>query len=186
MILAEAKTGKGSQTPLNTSVPSDLTVMGYVSGPFGVRGWVNVVADTEYADSLFDYQTWWLGRNGQWKAYTLLEGGVHTKKLAACLEGVEGRDQAFALKGCEIAVPRSEMPNPGEDEYYWVDLVGLEVRNTRGECLGVVERLFATGANDVLVVQDGETERLLPFVGAVVLKVDREARLITVDWGLDY
>ena len=80
--------------------------MGYVSGPFGIRGWVNVVADTEYADSLFDYQIWWLGRDGSWKPYTLIEGCVHTKKLAAQFEGVNGRDQAFALKGCEIAVPR--------------------------------------------------------------------------------
>ncbi len=168
------------------SVPGDLTSMGYISGPFGVHGWVNVVADTEHADSLFDYPVWWVGREGCWKAYPLIKGGVHTKKLAAQLEGVNDRDQAFALRGCEIAVPRSEMPEPAEDEYYWVDLVGLEVRNIQDERLGVVERLFATGANDVLVVKDGDTERLLPFVAAVVLKVDRAARVITADWGLDY
>lgn len=160
--------------------------MGYVSGPFGVQGWLNVVADTEYADSLFDYKTWWLGKDGKWQAYKLLGGGVHTKKLGAQLEGVVGRDAAFALKGYEIAVPRSEMPPSGEDEYYWVDLVGLDVINTAGERLGVIERLFATGANDVIVVQDGETERLLPFVAHVVLKVDLTQRVMNVDWGLDY
>lgn len=180
------KDSKASLAALAVSAPPDLTVMGYVSGPFGVHGWVNVVADTEYADSLFDYKTWWLGREGQWRAYSLIEGGVHTKKLAAQLEGVADRDQAFALKGCEIAVPRSELPPPAEDEYYWVDLVGLDVVNTLGEKLGLVERLFATGANDVLVVKDGKTERLLPFVGAVILKVDLAARVISVDWGLDY
>ncbi len=184
--MAEAKAGKGSQTSRGLSVPEDLTAMGHVSGPFGIRGWINVVADTEYADSLFDYPVWWLGRDGNWKPYTLIEGGVHTKKLAAQLDGVNDRDQAFALKGCEIAVPRSEMPALDDDEYYWVDLVGMEVRNTQDEYLGVVERLFATGANDVLVVKDGDTERLLPFVAAVVLKVDRAAKLITADWGLDY
>ena len=94
---------KASLAAQSSSVPDDLTVMGYVSGPFGIRGWVNVVADTEYADSLFDYQIWWLGRDGSWKPYTLIEGCVHTKKLAAQFEGVNGRDQAFALKGCEIA-----------------------------------------------------------------------------------
>lgn len=184
--MADAKVGKGSQIPQDLSVPADLTVMGYVSGPFGIRGEINVVADTEYADSLFDYPIWWLGRAGNWRPYTLVKGGVHTKKLAAQLSGVNDRDQAFALKGSEIAVPRSEMPEPADDEYYWVDLIGLEVRNTQDERLGVVERLFATGANDVLVVQDGEIERLLPFVAAVVLKVDRAAKLITADWGLGY
>lgn len=168
------------------SVPDDLTVMGYVSGAFGIRGEINVVADTEYADSLFDYPVWWLGRDGDWKPYTLIKGGVHAKKLAAQLDGVNDRDQAFALRGCEVAVPRSQMPAPADDEYYWVDLIGLEVRNLQNERLGVVERLFATGANDVLVVRDGDIERLLPFVAAIVLKVDRAAKVITVDWGLDY
>ena len=78
------------------------------------------------------------------------------------------------------------MPALDDDEFYWVDLVGMEVRNTRDERLGEVERLFATGANDVIVVRDGDIERLLPFVAAIVLKVDREAKVITADWGLDY
>lgn len=176
---------KASPTAI-ASVPDDLTVMGYVSGAFGIRGEINVVADTEYADSLFDYPVWWLGREGRWKAYTLIKGGVHTKKLAAQLEGVNDRDQAFALRGCEVAVPRSQMPEPATDEYYWIDLIGSEVRNTQGERLGLVQRLFATGANDVLVVTDGDAERLLPFVAAIVLKVDRENKVITVDWGMDY
>ncbi|AOY01557.1 ribosome maturation factor RimM [Jeongeupia sp. USM3] len=160
--------------------------MGYVSGAFGIRGWLNVVADTEHADSLLDYETWWLKRDGVWCSYVLEEGAVHTKKLAAKFSGVDDRDHAFALKGCEVAVPRSLMPEAGDGEYYWADLVGMTVVNTAGETLGIVDKLFATGANDVLVVRDGETERLLPFVKQVVLKVDTEARSLSVDWGLDY
>ncbi|MBE9608903.1 ribosome maturation factor RimM [Chitinilyticum litopenaei] len=160
--------------------------MGYISGAFGVHGWVNVMADTEYADSLFGYQTWWLGRDGQWQAYTLEQGQSHAKKLSAKLEGVAERDAAHALRGCTIAVPRSAMPELDNDEFYWTDLIGMQVVNTRGEALGEVVKLLATGANDVLVVRDGKTERLLPFVAAVVLTVDQPAHCITVDWGLDY
>ncbi|UXY17294.1 ribosome maturation factor RimM [Chitiniphilus purpureus] len=160
--------------------------MGYVSGAFGIRGWINVVADTEHADSLLEYGTWWLWQGGQWRAYSFEEGQVQPKKLAAKLEGVDDRDTAFALKGCQVAVPRSAMPAPADDEYYWADLVGMTVANTPGEVLGVVERLFETGANDVLVVKDGDKERLLPFVAQVVLKVDLASRTITVDWDLDY
>jgi 16S rRNA processing protein RimM len=167
-------------------VPEDLVVMGYVSGAFGIQGWINLVADTEHPDSLFEYDVWWIGRNGRWQAYHFANGAIHTKKLAAKLDGVDDRDAAFALKGCEIAIPRSLMPQAGADEYYWSDLEGLAVVNTQGEKLGVVHKLFETGANDVMVVRDAEVERLLPFVGAVVLKVDLAARLISVDWGLDY
>ncbi|WP_051710206.1 ribosome maturation factor RimM [Andreprevotia chitinilytica] len=161
--------------------------MGFVSGAFGIRGWVHIVPDTEFADSLLDYDTWWLGRNGVWQAYKVLESVVQPKKLAARLEGIDDRDVAFSFKGMQVAVPRSQMPELDNDnEFYWADLIGLTVVNTQGETLGVVEKLFETGANDVLVVNDGETERLLPFVAHVVLAVDRDAKRITVDWGLDY
>ena len=174
------------QSQSATTMPDDLVVMGYISGAFGIRGWVNVVADTEFADSLFDYKTWWIGRDGVFRPYTLAEGNVQPKKLAARLEGLNDRDLAAAFKGSQVAVPRSLMPPAEADEYYWADMIGLPVVNTLGEHLGVVDRLFETGANDVLVARDGEVERLLPFVKQVVLKVELEAKLITVDWGLDY
>ena len=167
-------------------VPADLVSMGYVAGAFGIRGWVKVVADTEFADSLLDYDTWWLGQNGQWRAYRLEEGGAQPKNVNAKLAGVEHRDAAFALKGLTVAVPRSQMPEAAEDEYYWADLIGLSVVNLQGEALGTVKQLLSTGANDVLVVHDGKTERLLPFVNAIVIEVDQAAKVIKVDWGLDY
>lgn len=160
--------------------------MGFVAGAFGIRGWVKVVADTQFADSLFDYRTWWLGRDGQWRAYQFEEGHVQPNGVSAKLSGVTDRDVAFALKGMTVAVPRSEMPAADADEYYWADLVGCDVRNTLGESLGSVAQLLSTGANDVLVVKAGTVERLIPFVGAIVLDVDQTARVITVDWGLDY
>jgi len=166
---------------------SDLVIMGYVSGAFGVRGWVKIHADTEYADNLFDYPTWWLGRDGDWKAYKHEEGAVQPKAVVAKLEGVSDRNQAEAMRGCKIAVPRSELPEPEEDEFYWTDLIGLEVFNKDGVLLGVVASLLETGANDVLVLKDGDgKQRMIPFVGAIVQEVDIQAGRIVADWGLDY
>ncbi|WP_308444087.1 ribosome maturation factor RimM [Deefgea salmonis] len=169
-----------------TEIPNDLVSMGYVNGAFGIQGWISLVADTEHADSLLDYKVWWLGRNGVFRAYNVVDSHVQPKKLGAKLEGVNDRDAAFALKGCEISIPRSSMPAAGEGEYYWADLIGLAVFNEQGERLGVIEKLFETGANDVIVVKDETTERLVPFVGHVVLDVNLETRLMRVDWGLDY
>lgn len=165
---------------------NDLVVMGYVSGAFGVRGWIKVQASTEYADSLLDYPTWWMGKDGSWKSYTLEEGTLQPKALAAKLEDVDDRGQAEALRGYSIAVPRSEFPEPDEDEFYWTDLVGLEVFNKDGALLGKVQELMETGANDVLVVHDGTRQRMIPFVAAIVLEVDLEAKRIVADWELDY
>lgn len=166
--------------------PEDLVPMGFVVGASGVRGWVKVVANTQYADSLFDYDSWWLGRDGKWREYRIEDGSVQPKSLNAKLEGVHDRDVAFAMKGMTVAVPRSAMPAAGEDEYYWNDLIGLTVVNRDGATLGVVEKLLETGANDVLVLKDGMVERLVPFVGPVIDQVDLAAKRITVDWGLDY
>jgi len=164
----------------------DLVVMGFVRGAFGVRGWVKVHADTEFTDSLFDYPVWWLGSNGKWQAYTFVDGQVRPKELVAQLEGIEGRDQAEALRGMQIAVPRAELPEAEEGEYYWTDLIGLQVSNLQGVVFGSVIELMETGANDVLVVDDGQQRRLIPFVDAVVSEVDLDQRRITVDWGADY
>jgi len=181
-----ADTGPGVKGQKPVAVPDDLVGMAYVAGAFGIRGWLKIVASTEYAESLFDYPVWWLGRDGAWRAYQLEESQAQPKNINAKLEGVETREAAFALKGCTIAIPRSQMPQADEGEYYWADLIGMAVVNREAQALGVVETLLETGANDVLVLKDGVTERLIPFVAAVIDQVDLKTRTITVDWGLDY
>lgn len=163
----------------------DLVLMGYVRGAFGVRGWVKIHADTEFADSLFQYPVWWLGRDGQWSSYRFEEGAVQPKALMAKLAGVDTREAAEAMRGMQIAIPRSEFPDTDDDEYYWSDLIGLDVVNKDGQRFGQVAELMETGANEVLVVQEGKSEWLIPFVGQFVLDVSLADKRITVDWNLD-
>src|SRR5262249_1882882 len=114
-------------------------------------------------------------------------GREHGKGLIAALPQVEDRDAAMALVGAEIWVRRSALPRAKRGEYYWVDLEGLDVVCADGVGLGKVSHLFSTGANDVLVVRDGERERLIPFVlGQFVQDVDLDSARITVDWDPDF
>lgn len=159
--------------------------MGRIFAPYGVRGWVKVRPQTEKPDGLLAYRTWWLRKQGEWRPYRLVEGRVHGADLVARLDGIEDRDRAAELRGSEVAVPRSELPPAPEGEYYWTDLIGLDVVNREGVRLGQVAEVFATGANDVLVVR-GDRERLIPFVEPVVVEVDVENSLLTLDWGADY
>ncbi len=88
--------------------------------------------------------------------------------------------------GCEIGIPRDELPATQPDEYYWHDLQGLTVVTLAGERLGTVDHLIETGANDVLVVE-GDRERLIPFVmGQVIVDVDLDKGEIQVDWDKDF
>lgn len=159
--------------------------MGRVAAPFGLRGWIKVYAYTESLDSLLVFPLWRLESKGVWREYRLLEGAVHGKSLLAHLEGVTDRNLAEALHGSEIAVARTELPQPDLGEFYWSDLIGLQVVNTQGVELGRVDSLLETGASDVLVVK-GECDRLIPFVKQIVLDVDQATGVIRVEWGADY
>ncbi len=158
--------------------------MGRISGPHGVKGWVKVAAFTPGA--LAEHRRWWVGRPGEWTEVEVAETQVRGPRLTARLAGCGDRDAAGRLRGCEIAVPRAALPAAGPGEYYWADLIGLEVVNGEGASLGRVTSVFATGANDVLRVGEGRRERLLPFVATVIRAVDLPARRIEVDWGLDW
>lgn len=159
--------------------------MGQVLAPFGVLGWIKVRPYTDTQAALADYPNWWLGKNERYAEYALESAKAHGKELVAKLVGVDDRDVALSLRGMHIAVLRRALPPTSDDEYYWTDLIGLTVVNTDNLVLGQVKSLIATGANDVLVVE-GERQRLIPFVGSVVQRVDFGASTLTVEWGADY
>jgi len=115
---------------------------------------------------------------------------LHSGALLVTLKGVDTRETALAMKGALVGVKRSALPVAGKDEYYWSDLTGFAVRNRDGVVLGEVSGLTEHGAHPLLRVARpaGEpgTERLIPFVPAIVDRVDVAARRIDVDWGADF
>ena len=161
-------------------------ILGRVIGPHGVNGWIKVLSYTEPRENILEFARWQLCSEDGWRAFSLGQGRAHGGRVLAKLEAVGDRDAAAALAGAEIAVMRSDLPATEEGEYYWSDLEGLSVRNLAGRELGRVAYLFATGANDVMVVR-GERERLLPFVqGTVVREVDLTSGEIRVDWDAEF
>ncbi len=162
-----------------------MVVMGRVTAPHGVHGWIRVRAFTETADGLADYPRWWLGSDASWVPWTVESIEPCRQGLTVKLQGCDDRDAAAALARAEIAVPRAALPRTEAGEYYWSDLIGLAVSNVEGDALGRVASLIETGANDVLVVA-GERERLIPFIAPVILEVDVAAGRLKVDWAADY
>ena len=164
----------------------ELLLMGRIASTFGVKGWLRVNAFTAQPDNLLDYSPWYLKLKGCWQAVEPLAGRHHGKGLVVQLKECDDRDAAAALTGTDIGIYRSQLPAAEPDEYYWSDLVGLQVITADEQVLGVVDHLFETGSNDVLVVK-GERESLVPFVKDQVVKsVDLETRTIRVDWDPDY
>jgi 16S rRNA processing protein RimM len=159
--------------------------MGRVTACYAIHGWIKVQPYTEYQDNLLDYAVWQLGKGESWRGYRLLEGRPHGQYLLAQLEGVGDREAAERLLGLDIAVARTELPAPAEGEYYWDQLIGLEVVSVTGADLGRVSGLLEAGSQDLLRVQ-GDRERLIPFTEPIVREVDLSVRRVVVDWEPDY
>lgn len=156
--------------------------LGSVAGVYGLKGWLKVFSHTSPRAAILDYADWQLGGAERWTAVSVEAGRVHGKGIVVKLTGCDGRDEAAALLGQEIAVWRSQLPEIDPGEYYWSDLTGCEVRTADGISLGRVSHLIETGSNDVLVVR-GERERLVPFIEQdVITHVDLEHGEIVVDW----
>ncbi|MDP1658165.1 MAG: ribosome maturation factor RimM [Methylotenera sp.] len=182
-----------------------MVVMGRIVAPYGVFGWLKVVPDTEAFDGLFDYDNWWLGKGDDWREMVVETAKVHNDVIVVKLKGIDDRDAALACKGKQIAVPRDQLPDAEENEYYWSDLIGLRVKNKQDVDFGLIVDVFETGANDVLVVKPDvvkvelvkeasskeaakakQDERLLPFIESVVLDVDLKEKAMLVDWDADF
>ncbi len=174
--MAERDSASGGSAPL---------VVGRISGPWGIQGWVRVYPYTVRAGDLLSYLPWYLEGADGWQPVEILEGRPHGKGLVVALAGCADRDAAERLAGTNIGIYREQLPPAEAGEYYWSDLTGLRVVTRDGTELGRVDHLLETGANDVLVVH-GDRERLIPFVqGTVIAAVDLMSGVITVDWDPD-
>jgi 16S rRNA processing protein RimM len=160
--------------------------MGRIGAPHGVKGWVKIVPFAESPGALATHRRWWIGRTGDWTVAEVGETQLQGTRLLVRMAGCGDRDAADRLRGREIALPRDELPEAGPGEYYWADLIGLDVVNAQGANLGQVASVFSVGPHDVLRVGEAARERLLPFVATVIRAVDLPRRRIEVDWGPDW
>lgn len=171
------------------SLASDKLTIGKIGAPYGVKGWVKINSFTQAKDNIFEYSPWQLNSvQGGAKNIKVDQWRAHNNSLVAKLEGVENRDDAEEIKNAEISIDASLLPELDND-FYWKDLIGMQVVTDKGYDMGVVKELFETGANDVMLVKAkindafGQKERLLPFLhDSVVLNVDKDGNTITVDW----
>lgn len=166
--------------------------VGTVGRAHGVKGWVRVRSDMDPAEELLRYDTWLIERAGTWRPMDVISAKMHGNVLVARLDGFDDRDAAALLAGASVGLPREALPALADGQYYWVDLVGLEVVDDAEGTLGTVHEMIETGSNDVMVIRaratagSGRTrpaERVVPFlVGEVVREVDFAAGRIRISW----
>lgn len=181
----------------SAELPADAIEVGRITDAWGIKGWFKVLPHSAEPEALFSSKRWYLqpAEKGP-KTFSgtlklaIMEAKDHSGTVVACANDVADRDAAEALRGARIFVARTSFPSTDADEFYWVDLIGLEVVNREGVALGQVRELLSTGPQTVLVIsyeQDGKPhERMIPFVAAYIDDVDLASRRILVDWQPDY
>lgn len=200
--------------------PEDAVEVGRVVDAWGVKGGIKVLPFSSDPQALFCTKKWFL-RPAEASAGAVVRPGAAASKAASAVttagvaklarprflqvksareqgdvvvvtaDDLADRNAAEALKGARVFVSRSAFPTPDEGEFYWIDLIGLDVRNPQGEDLGRVIDLLDNGPQSVLrceyVGADGKSaERLIPFVSVYILSVSLADKLIVADWGFDY
>ncbi|MEO7400363.1 MAG: ribosome maturation factor RimM [Polaromonas sp.] len=189
-----------------SSLPDDALEVGRILDACGFKGWVKILPHSTDPEALFSAKSWFLQvPDAKFRpGFNLFSGTVslvvedakiHSGSVVAKFAGLDDRNAAEALRGVRIFLSRNSFPAASADEYYWVDLIGLNVVNREGLALGCVRDLMATGPHSVLCVEyqhisdDGTStteERMIPFVSAYVDAVDIPGKRITVDWQPDY
>jgi 16S rRNA processing protein RimM len=181
----------------SAELPADAIEVGRIADAWGIKGWFKVLPYSASPEALFSSKRWFLQpaeRGAKTFSGTVLlkvkEAKEHSDSVVATSVEVPDRNTAELLKGARIFVSRASFPTPETDEYYWVDLIGLDVVNREGVALGAVRELLHTGPQTVLVLayeEEGKAkERMIPFVSAYIDTVDLAGRRITADWQPDY
>lgn len=174
---------------------SNLITVGRITGVFGIKGWVKLKSFTEPQDNVLEYSPLLLKTQHGVKECKIAEYQFRPQGLVVRLEGVDDRNAAEALAPVDVAIDKNLLPELTGDDFYWHQLEGLRVVTVYEDTiqdLGVVSRVMATGANDVLEVKPDaqsvdDRERLVPYVlDLYVKKVDLSAACITVDWDPDF
>jgi 16S rRNA processing protein RimM len=162
--------------------PEKIITVGRFGKPFGLKGFLKVQSFTDPAENLFAYPHWYLQNHQQWTILPTLIRQHQGKEMIVKLPDCESPEAARVYTNKLIGIPRSDLPPPQANEYYWVDLEGLEVFDAHKQFLGLVSRVFGTGANDVLEVKNNDRTILIPFIKSAILEVDFSKSMIRVDW----
>lgn len=157
-----------AQDDMDLPWPDDAIEVARIGEAWGVKGWIRVEPYARDPRALFSSRRWFLqppaGRPRPAGALPLPRSlrvtlvKDHGDGVIASVNEIPDRNTAEAFKGARIFVSRASFPSAGSDEYYWVDLIGLEVVNRGGVLLGTVTDLLDTGAHSVLRVQPPQAE----------------------------
>ncbi|MCC6169127.1 MAG: 16S rRNA processing protein RimM [Caldilineaceae bacterium] len=163
-------------------IPLGYMAVGLITGTHGLRGELKVEVHSDNPARFAVGNRLWLGEG--LAEVEILTSRPHKGQALLTLSGVDDRADADALRGTWLFIPNEDAAELDEDTYYVHDIIGAAVQTQDGRPLGVVKDILFTGANEVYIVAPPDApdrEILLPAIADVILHVDLEQGLITVN-----
>ena len=164
-------------------------IIGQVGGLYGIKGWLKISSFTRPCENIFSYSPWLLLMNDTWHEISFDEFQKRGERFLVKFLGIDNPDDANQYVNSNIAITEKQLPRLKEGEYYWRDLIALNVINQDGILLGRISEIIETGANDVFVIINEDKERqkiLIPSVmGVYIRKIDLTTQTMNVDWVVD-
>ena len=161
--------------------PMELLEIGRIIRPHGLEGRVKVLSYLESQDALDEIAEVFVGRKAQETSSFPLDAVQMGREFFVLkLGGIENKDSASKLVGSSVWMPLERIKKLPDGEYYWREIIGLEVVTEEGRILGKIESVFPTGSNDVYVCRGDEKEILLPAIDEVVRKIDMDHKMMVV------
>ena len=158
-----------------------LITIGKARKTFGVKGEIKIEPMTDHPERFKDLRRVYLtSPRGEEKACTVASVRYMNGEPVLLLKGYDTPEKARELNGWLVQVPREEAIPLPEGQYYWFELIGMEVESEAGEKLGTIIDIFETGSNDVYVMQAGRKEIYLPATREVIRQIDRTAKKMII------
>lgn len=159
----------------------ELLEIGEIVRCHGLKGRVKAVSYLESNESLESLDEVFIQQaNGETKPLTLRHVEKKKKSFILSIKDIEDIEAAQALVGCKVLIPVANLAKLPEGEYYWRELIGLDVLTEEGRFLGKVREIFPTGSNDVYICDGGDREILLPAIADVIRRIDTKKGIMIV------
>ena len=160
-------------------------IVGRFGRSFGILGWIKVISFTTPSENILQFKPWLIQKNNLWEEICIENSKKHADNIIVKLPNCSSPEEVSRFTNIKIGIWQKQLPKLKKGDYYWADLIGLEVINKESINLGVVQDIMATGSNDVLVVI-GKSRRLVPYTSNVILDVNLVNKIIQVDWDEDF
>ena len=159
----------------------ELINVGYISGFHGLKGEVKIKSTTDFAGERFKVGSkLYLNKNDELIEVTIKSQRVHKNINLVSFKEFNSLNDVEKYKGYSLKITKEMLFELEDDEFYYFELIGLDVLTSEGICLGKVSSVMETGANDIFVIKANDKEILIPFVSSIVNTIDINENKITL------